>query len=166
MDRSIWMHKRRRFRNSKFCRRQRRNDRHRCCSRRRNRLPSQRRLRRGCVGCARARGPSGGSRRRAGGGIAAALGLASDGGPEDINPLYGTTYTQKVMDQMAQDDYHGFPSLIDTLPRSTDVCPRVGNDGTVRSLVELPGSINGVSGNYQWIIEPVQTINHRFFQPS
>jgi hypothetical protein len=72
-----------------------------------------------------------------------------------VNPLEGTTYTQKVLDQMGQDIYHGFPSSIDTLPTA--------GDGIPRTLVRLPGAINGEAGDYEWIIDQDGTVNHRYF---
>jgi RHS repeat-associated protein len=104
-----------------------------------------------------------------GGGVAfgiAALAMTIDGtiGVAD-NPLAGTTYTQKILDQMGQDAYHGFPSLIDTLPTRADLSSIRGGDGAMRRLVSMPGSINGTPGRYEWIIERDGSINHRHFNP-
>jgi len=82
--------------------------------------------------------------------------------------LTGIEYTPEVLEQMANssDLHHSFPSIID------DIASTHGNvgqfagskDGVVRTVVELPGSINGKQGVYQWIIEPNGvTVNHRFF---
>ena len=38
-----------------------------------------------------------------------------------------------------------------------------GGDGITRTEIILPGSINGKSGSYQWIIEPNGMVNHRLF---
>jgi RHS repeat-associated protein len=88
-------------------------------------------------------------------------GAASDG----VNPLDGTTYTQKVLEQMDQDIYHGFPSLVDTLPTAGDAAPLAGADGVTRTIVRLAGSINGVPGDYEWLIDEDSSINHRMFNP-
>ena len=80
-----------------------------------------------------------------------------------MNPLEGTTYTQKVLDQMGQDIYHGFPSSIDTLPTAGDASTITGGDGIPRTLVRLPGAINGEAGDYEWIIDQDGTVNHRYF---
>jgi hypothetical protein len=77
--------------------------------------------------------------------------------------LEGARYTQKVVDQMGQDIYHGFPSSIDRLPTASDATPITGADGVSRTLVRLPGTINGESGNYEWIIDQDGIVNHRFF---
>jgi len=85
------------------------------------------------------------------------------GGAAVSNPLEGTTYTPKVLTQMEQDLYHGFPSLIDSLPTSANASSLVGEDGIARTMVRLPGSINGVEGDFEWLIERDGMINHRFF---
>jgi hypothetical protein len=102
------------------------------------------------------------------------VGAASDGVKvaEDVvgaskktNPLDGTTFTDKVKRQMEGKDLdHNFPSLIDKQADAAKVKKITGGDGIERTKVELPGSINGKDGNYSWIIEPDNTINHRQFE--
>ena len=98
---------------------------------------------------------------------AASRAAAAEAGATASNPLAGTTYSAKVQSQMAQpgDLYHGFPSIIDQFAGEGSMSNIVGNDGTTRSLLELPGAVNGKSGNFQWIIEPDNTVNHRLFVP-
>ncbi|MEP3244604.1 MAG: RHS repeat-associated core domain-containing protein, partial [Sneathiella sp.] len=92
----------------------------------------------------------------------AAMGL---GAAKRANPLNGTKYTDKVMRQMDGKDLdHNFPSLIDKQADAATVRKITGGDGISRTKVELPGSINGKDGNFSWIIEPDNTINHRQFE--
>ena len=73
-------------------------------------------------------------------------------------------YSQKVLDQMDRDIYHGFPSLIDDIALKHGVQKTIqGGDGVMRTKVTLPGSINGKSGAYEWIVEPNGIVNHRLF---
>ena len=83
----------------------------------------------------------------------------------DANPLQGATYTDKVKRQMNGKDLdHNFPSLIDQKADAGNVKKIIGGDGIERTKVELPGNINGKDGNFSWIIEPDNTINHRQFE--
>jgi len=86
---------------------------------------------------------------------------------ETTNPLAGTSYTSKVIEQASNsaDTYHSFPSMIDGFPTDQNACTITGNDGIARTQVSLPGAINQVPGNYTWIIEPNGEINHRQFDP-
>lgn len=81
------------------------------------------------------------------------------------SPLAGTTYTPKVQAQMGQDKYHGFPATVDQFAADGTAMKLTGGDGVVRTRVELPGAVNGRDGNYTWIVEPDQTVNHRQFEP-
>lgn len=79
--------------------------------------------------------------------------------------LKNIEYTDKVKSQMLQDIKHGFPSMIDDM---AGMYGNIGNftsgNGVVRMAVELPGSINGEVGIFQYIIEADGVIvNHRFF---
>jgi len=59
---------------------------------------------------------------------------------------------------------HNFPSLIDEQADAANISTITGGDGIDRTKVELPGSINGKEGNFSWIIEPDNKINHRQFE--
>lgn len=82
------------------------------------------------------------------------------------NPLDGTIYTNKVQRQMKQGDFHSFPNHVDAFGADGKVSQIVGNDGIVRTKLEISGSYKGRDGNFEYIIEPNKTINHRFFKPS
>ena len=82
------------------------------------------------------------------------------------NILANVKYTEKVKLQMTQDINHGFPTMIDDIVGTYGkVGNIVGGDGIKRTVVELPGAINGNSGIFQYIIESDGiTVNHRFFE--
>jgi hypothetical protein len=82
------------------------------------------------------------------------------------NPLENIEYNPKVVGQMGDptDLYHAFPSTIDSFGSYGTVSKIVGQDGLVRTQVEINGSVNGVNGAYQYIIEPNGiNVNHRLF---
>ena len=81
------------------------------------------------------------------------------------NILKNIEYTDKVKGQMLQDVNHGFPSMIDDIAGvHGNFGTFTGNDGVIRTAVELPGAFNGKIGIYQYIIEPNGvTVNHRLF---
>lgn len=58
-----------------------------------------------------------------------------------------------------------FPRHIDSIATKNDVSKMTGGDGTVRTLVEMQGNVNGKPDVFQYIIEPNGTINHRLFMP-
>jgi len=110
-------------------------------------------------------GGAAGSTALAGGGTLAAVSNAVAADDSNGNPLAGTAYTSKVLTQMASDDYHGFPSLIDGLARSEDAVSQLGGDGSVYTHVNIPGAVNGASGYFHYIVDGNGMINHRLFEP-
>jgi hypothetical protein len=84
---------------------------------------------------------------------------------DGVGALRGTRYTQKVIDDIGRGDFHAFPLEVDNFVEGASVTSFRGGDGVVRQKVSLPGSYGGRDGNFEWIIEPDKTINHRFFQP-
>jgi hypothetical protein len=82
-----------------------------------------------------------------------------------VNPLDGTTFTDKVNRQKKGNDLdHNFPSSIDKQAGEGKISTIIGGDGIERTKVELPGTINGKEGNFSWIIEKDMTVNHRQFE--
>jgi RHS repeat-associated protein len=88
-----------------------------------------------------------------------------------LNPLEGTSYTDKVRAQMrpnlktGRPDNHGFPLEVDNsagLGRQSKI---TGGDGVVRTKIELDGSYGSKNGVFEWIIEPDGAVNHRLFRP-
>ncbi|MEM7311352.1 MAG: DUF6531 domain-containing protein [Planctomycetota bacterium] len=88
------------------------------------------------------------------------------------NPLKGTRYTDKVRRQMepnprtGRPDHHGFPREVDNYAGDGTQTTIRGEDGIDRTQVELPGSLNGRDGVFEWLIEPGGTVNHRLFRPN
>jgi len=77
----------------------------------------------------------------------------------------GFNYTQKVIDQMNIDKYHGFPSLIDNIGFNHGTRGlRTGGDGITKREITLRGTINGRDGVYSWIEELDGSVNHRLFE--
>lgn len=78
----------------------------------------------------------------------------------------GFKYTDKVLKQMENtaDLNHSFPRIIDSFADVNAGRPLKGNDGITRNMIELPGSINGKSGVFEYIIEPNGMCNHRYFR--
>jgi hypothetical protein len=66
----------------------------------------------------------------------------------------------------SSDLYHSFPTLVDTLEDAGSTQTIVGADGVSREMLEIPGSINGEDGVFQYIKNPDSTINHRLFVPN
>lgn len=83
----------------------------------------------------------------------------------DRNPLDGTRYTPKVLQQAGTGDYHGFPEIADTIPTMRHATVEPGGDGIPRMHVRLPGEYDGKQGVFHWIIEQSGNINHRLFEP-
>ena len=88
------------------------------------------------------------------------------------NPLDETRFTDKVREQMrpnlktGKTDNHGFPLQVDNFASEGMVTKIKGGDGIVRTKVELPGSLQGRDGTFEWIIEPDGSVNHRLFVPN
>jgi hypothetical protein len=87
--------------------------------------------------------------------------------PSKINSLASTSYSSKVINQMANtaDQFHSFPKQVDNFGSYGAVSKIVGNDGIQRLMLRIPGSLNGINGNFEYIIEPDGIINHRLFRP-
>lgn len=85
------------------------------------------------------------------------------------NPLQGTKYSKKVLLQMennlktGQPDFHGFPKIVDNYANLGKRDLIIGKDGLTRVKISLEGSYKNLSGNFEWLIEPNNTINHRLF---
>lgn len=75
-------------------------------------------------------------------------------------------YTDKVIKQMdnVKDLNHAFSPLVDTMVDMRKAKPLKGGDGIVRKVVELPGTINGKEGVFEYIFDPTGWCNHRFFK--
>jgi len=87
------------------------------------------------------------------------------------NPLKGTSYNPKVLNQIrlnarsAKPDFHGFPRIVDNYAGLGFTESLIGRDGIARIKISLPGGYQGREGCFEWIIEADKTINHRIFIP-
>jgi len=94
-------------------------------------------------------------------------GDAVAGAAKTENPLANIKYTDKVKTQAAKGDYHGFPESVDGFGTNGNVTQFTGGDKIVRTKVEIPGSYDGKTGVFEYIIEPDGvTCNHRLFKPT
>ena len=71
---------------------------------------------------------------------------------------------QRTVPCLLADLNHAFPSIVDSFVNINSGRPIIGGDGVVRTLIEIPGSINGRTGHFEYIIEPNGMCNHRFFK--
>ena len=69
------------------------------------------------------------------------------------NPLLNIIYSPKVIKQMTQDIYHGFPKSVEGFGHYGTTKKIFGNDGIERTLIEIPGTYNGKEGIFEFIIE-------------
>lgn len=97
--------------------------------------------------------------------------VMTDGASEEgaaASYFEGASYTPKVIAQTgdATDLFHAFPTLVDTSGDVGTVRTVVGGDGSTYQVLEIPGSINGQNGVYQYIKNSDGTINHRLFVPT
>jgi hypothetical protein len=88
------------------------------------------------------------------------------------NPLEGTTYTKKVLEQMSIKSgksflpgFHGFPLEVDNFARLGRTEIVTGGDGILRTKVLLEGGYQGRIGHFEWMVEADKSINHRLFIP-
>lgn len=81
-----------------------------------------------------------------------------------MNPLENIQYTDKVLEQMTWDDFHGFPDIVDNYGVNGKVSSLVGGDDIVRTKVTIEGTYKGKDGVFEYIIESDGvTCNHRTF---
>ena len=75
-------------------------------------------------------------------------------------------YTDKVVKQMSDptDLHHAFPYVVDSMVDLNKATPITGGDKITRKLIQIPGSINGNDGFFEYIIEADGSCNHRFFR--
>jgi len=77
-----------------------------------------------------------------------------------------TKFTDKVLKQMDQGDFHSFPKSVDGFQSAGKVTKITGGDGVTREMLKIPGSYKGKEGVFEFIKEADGTINHRFFRPN
>lgn len=77
----------------------------------------------------------------------------------------GTKYTDKVLVQMKQGDFHSFPESVRGFQDTGSVSKLTGGDGVVREILKIPGNYQGKDGFFEFIKEVDGSINHRLFRP-
>ena len=83
------------------------------------------------------------------------------GGNELLNPILGAT---RVGSALKNDSHHGFPDIVDNWVGYARDFTIAGGDGKLRMLYQLAGSLNGVPGIFEWIVDPAaNTVTHRRF---
>jgi RHS repeat-associated protein len=103
--------------------------------------------------------------------VAGGLAAAAEGGGTSF--FEGTSYTEKVVEQMSRGagEFHSFPEAVTAFETSGTVRTITGGDGVVRQMLEIPGSYvssNGTwyDGVFQFIKDADNMINHRLFVPT
>ena len=63
------------------------------------------------------------------------------------------------------DAHHAFPNIVDNYAGYASRFTIVGGDGKERLLLQLEGSLNGVPGVFEWIVDPDPSrgVTHRRF---
>lgn len=99
--------------------------------------------------------------------IGKAKGVVPDVKPTITNNNFfeNTRYTDKVKQQAASGDFHGFPESVDGFSGKGKVTELIGGDNVLRHKLEIPGEYKGRTGVFEYIRNPDGTINHRLFVP-
>jgi Domain of unknown function (DUF4157) len=74
----------------------------------------------------------------------------------------GSSAAKKTAD--ASDTFHSFPDIVKNYAGDATKFPIKGGDGVARELYQLEGSLKGVEGRFEWIMENGQ-ITHQQFIP-
>jgi RHS repeat-associated protein len=101
-------------------------------------------------------------------GVTGAAGVAASTGKEAgvaKDFFAGTKYTDKVIAQMKQGDFHAFPESVKAFQSSGETSVISGGDGILRGMLKIPGGYKGKEGVFEFIKEPSGVINHRLFKP-
>ena len=77
----------------------------------------------------------------------------------------GTRYSQKVLDQIAREDFHAFPEIVRNFAREGTVETIRGGDGALYQILRIPGSYKGRNGFFEFIKDAAGEITHRYFNP-
>lgn len=62
------------------------------------------------------------------------------------------------------DLYHNFPTVVDNYIDASNTTYITGGDGVLRYQVQIPGTINGTRGVFDYIIDLNGWCNHRCFK--
>jgi hypothetical protein len=87
--------------------------------------------------------------------------------PVKTNDFFeGTRYTNKVLGQTKQGDFHAFPESVKGFQDAGQVTKITGGDGITRDILKIPGEYRGKEGYFEFIKESDGSINHRLFRPT
>lgn len=84
----------------------------------------------------------------------------SNGPVENHNPV---VESERVGSALKPDSDHAFPDIVDNYASYARQFSLVGGDGQQRSLFQLEGSLNGVAGVFEWIVDSGLGVTHRRF---
>lgn len=78
------------------------------------------------------------------------------------NPVVDSIRTGSAL---KADETHAFPDIADNYASYAHRFSLTGNDGKTRMLLQLKGSLNGVPGIFEWIVDPNPDlgVTHRRF---
>ena len=81
---------------------------------------------------------------------------------EITNPVLGSIRTGSAL---KTDPDHAFPDIVDNYAGYACRFRITGGDGVTRLLLQLEGSLNGVPGIFEWIVDPRSSrgVTHRRF---
>ncbi len=100
-----------------------------------------------------------------GGGYAINKSIISAGGLLRQDFFAATKYSDKVLAQMKNADFHAFPESVTAFGKSGIVSAIRGGDGVIRRILRIPGSYRGKEGVFEFIKDTEGIINHRLFRP-
>jgi hypothetical protein len=84
---------------------------------------------------------------------------------EEASFFEGTSYTNKVLQQMQIGDFHSFPEGVKAFEKYGLRSIIKGADGVEREMLKIPGEYGNKQGFFEFIKEPDGIINHRVFNP-
>jgi len=71
---------------------------------------------------------------------------------------------ERVGSALKNDIYHRAPSfVVDEIATKGSVFRIVGRDGVERTLIQVPGEMNGIPGRFEWIINEHNQLTHQLF---
>lgn len=80
------------------------------------------------------------------------------------NPLTHITYTEKVINQQAAGNFHGFPFIVDNYGNCGKMMVITGGDGRQYNKLIIPGAYLGHNGYFEYIWDQDGICNHRVFK--
>ncbi|MBO4419399.1 MAG: hypothetical protein J5789_06215 [Oscillospiraceae bacterium] len=79
------------------------------------------------------------------------------------NPLTNITYTEKV-EQQQQNDFHGFPYVVDNFGSLGQQTQFIGGDGNLYTKLRILGSYKSYEEYFTYIWDTQNKCNHRCFE--